>query len=61
MNIKDTLMKLVSGEIDEPYLELEIEGELQKFEGRDAKVFAFGMLAGMKASESNVTVNCDDT
>lgn len=61
MTLKETLMKLASGEIDEPYLELEIEGEMQAFEDRDAKVFAFGMLAGMKSAESNVTVNCDDT
>lgn len=61
MTLKETLMEVANGEMAEPYLELEIAGEMQVFEGRDARVFAFGMLAGMKSAESNVTVNCNDT
>ncbi len=49
MNLeKEMMYKIATGRIENPSIELEIDGELQKFEGRDANLFAFGVLAGMK-------------
>lgn len=53
---KKVLYEMASGKIENPSLELEVEGEIQKFEGRDARVFAFGMLAGIKAATDGMNV-----
>lgn len=57
---KRTMYLVASGQISEPELELEVEGEYQVFKGHDAKVFAFGYLTGFKAMTSAVTLK-DDT
>lgn len=45
---KDLLLEIASGEITEPRIELGVDGSSKVFEGREAKVFAFGALMGMK-------------
>lgn len=57
---KDLLYKIASGQIAEPKLELESDGDVQIFEGRDAKIFAFGALFGMKVSSPETSVNVKD-
>ena len=57
---KELLYKIASGQIAEPKLELESDGEVQIFVGRDAKIFAFGALFGMKVSSPETSVNVKD-
>jgi hypothetical protein len=61
LDTKDSLYQVATGALKEPKLEFEINGEVQVFEGRDARVFAFGMLAGIKAEQegSNLTTTID--
>ena len=59
LDAKDSLYKIATGQISEPLLELEVDGNIQVFRGRDAKVFAFGMLAGMKAEREGCATNLD--
>jgi len=54
---KAVMYKVASGQIAEPRLTLTVDGEQQVFEGRDAKVFAFGYLAGCKAAEQGACVD----
>ena len=56
--MKELAYKVASGQIENPKITLEVDGEQQVFEGRDAKVFCFGYLTGLKASAS--PVNIDD-
>ncbi len=51
--IKKALYLVASGQIEQPSIELEVNGEKQTFSGRDAEFFAFGMLAGLKASKDD--------
>ena len=53
----DTLYQIASGQIDKPSVGMEIDGEVQKFEGRDARVFAIGVLAGLKIGRDDCTAN----
>jgi hypothetical protein len=59
INHADSLYQVASGQIENPSIELEIEGEKQKFEGRDARVFAIGILAGLKIGRDNVQANLE--
>jgi hypothetical protein len=51
--MKELAYKVASGQIENPKITLEVDGEKQVFEGRDARVFCFGYLAGLKASKNN--------
>ena len=51
--MRESLYLIASGQIENPSIELEVDGERQSFFGRDAKVFAFGMLAGLKAAKDD--------
>lgn len=55
---KELLYKIATGQIEDPKLDIECDGETQTFEGRDARVFSFGALFGMKVEspETNVEV-----
>ena len=55
--MKELAYKVASGQIDKPKITLEVDGEQQVFEGRDAKVFCFGYLTGIKASASHINVD----
>ncbi len=54
---KQHLYQVASGAIENPSIEIEVDGETQKFEGRDAKLFAFGMLAGLKAAKEEFSLD----
>ena len=60
---RETLYLVASGEIESPSLELEVNGHKEIFDGHDARVFAFGVLAGLKIGEyessDNVTIKND--
>jgi len=55
--LTSTLFNVVTGKIKDPVLELEVDGENQIFKGREAKVFAFGVLTGMKTNDKGVSIN----
>lgn len=57
MSDKELMYKVASGQIAEPKLTLTVDGEQQIFEGRDARVFALGYLAGCKAMEQGVSID----
>jgi hypothetical protein len=54
---RQALYEVASGKIENPSIEIKVEGEVQRFEGRDAKCFAFGMLAGLKAASDEYSVD----
>lgn len=54
---RQALYEVASGQIENPSIEIEVDGETQKFEGRDARCFAFGMLAGLKAARDEYSVD----
>jgi hypothetical protein len=47
---RESLYLVATGKIEKPSIEINVNGEVHKFDGRDAQVFAFGMLSGMAAS-----------
>ena len=55
--MKDLAYKVASGQIENPSITLEVDGESQVFSGRDAKVFCFGYLTGLKAAKHEPTVD----
>ena len=57
LGMKELAYKVASGQIENPSITLEGNGESQVFHGRDAKVFCFGYLTGLKASEAPPTVD----
>ena len=56
MNSADTLFLVASGQIGSPAVEMEVGGATQKFEGREAVIFALGILTGLKASDDDADV-----
>ncbi|MCB5226241.1 hypothetical protein JAO78_005365 [Alishewanella sp. 16-MA] len=50
--MKELAYKVASGQIENPKVTLEVDGEKQVFEWREAKVFCFGYLTGLKASKN---------
>jgi hypothetical protein len=54
--MKDLAYKVASGQIENPSITIEVDGESQVFSGRDARVFCFGYLTGLKASKHAPTV-----
>lgn len=50
-DIKDDLVALVEGEIPNPKISVNIEGEPTSLEGEDAIMFALGALYGMEIKE----------
>ena len=56
--LRNYLYDVASGEIEDPSLTLMIDGMEHTFKGAEAKVFAFGMLAGMKAKKDGCPVTC---
>lgn len=55
-NIKKSLSDILLGKVSNPSIEIEVEGETQTFEGREAKVFAYGVLAGAKIAQQGATL-----
>jgi hypothetical protein len=55
--MKELAYKVASGQIENPKITLEVDGEEQVFEGRDARVFCFGYLTGLKASKNQPKVD----
>ena len=53
---KGSMYKVASGQIAEPELTLEIDGESQVLKGMDARIFAFGYLAGLKAAREGINI-----
>jgi hypothetical protein len=53
------LKQVINGEIDNPELEIEIDGSVKIFKGEDAVIFATGILTGvaMMKGESSYTDN----
>ena len=47
-DLKKDLLALAKGEIEDPQVTIEVDGENLVFEGYSAKVFAIGALYGMK-------------
>lgn len=54
--MKELAYKIASGQIENPSITLEVNGEKQEFSGRDAKVFCFGYLTGLRAAKQAPTV-----
>lgn len=55
--MKELAYQVASGQIENPVITLEVDGEKQVFAGRDAKVFCFGYLTGLKASKQPLTID----
>jgi hypothetical protein len=54
--MKEIAYKVASGQIENPSITIEINGESQNFSGRDAKVFCFGYLAGLRGAKNEIAV-----
>jgi hypothetical protein len=57
---KELLYQIATGVIKEPMLELEADGEKRVFQGRDARIFAFGALLGLKISSPETKIKVTD-
>jgi len=53
------LKKVIMGEVENPELEIEIDGSIEIYKGNEAVIFATGILAGiaMCKGESSYTEN----
>jgi hypothetical protein len=49
--MKEIAYKVASGQIENPSITIEVDGESQTFSGRDAKVFCFGYLTGLRGAK----------
>lgn len=56
-DLRASMLLIASGQIENPGIEMEVEGEMMSFSGREAKVFAVGVLTGLKAVVSDVTLD----
>ena len=57
---KNVFIEIASGRIEDPAIEVSVEGAKQKFEGKEARIFAFGALFGMRTIEAPETVSVDN-
>ncbi len=55
--MKELAYKVASDQIENPSITLEVNGDKIKFDGREAKVFCFGYLAGLKAAKHGISVD----
>lgn len=58
--MKEKMYKIASGQIENPSLTLEVDGQIQEFFGREAKCFAFGFLVGLKSAQVVLTDETED-
>lgn len=55
--MKELAYKIANGQIENPSITLELGGGKVKFDGREAKIFCYGYLAGLKAAEHGISVD----
>lgn len=56
---KDAMYKIAQGQIEQPKIEIESEGEIMVFTGKDARCFAIGVLTGLRANDDGISLDID--
>ena len=55
--MKEEAYKVASGEIENPVLTLEVNGEVEIIKGRDARYFCFGYLFALKSEREGLSLD----
>ena len=56
-DLRNSLFRVATGDLKDPTLTITVDGMDHEFIGKEAKVFAFGMLLGMKAEKDGCPVD----